>query len=228
MPLSDIVNVQITRETQSVSEAGFGTLLILGSNKNWNDLIKKYSNMQEVAQDFNSYDPEFIAAQDVFAQKITPPFIYIGRRTVDDVDVLVETSLPGQTYTVTINGVNASISSTTSVNQSVVTLNNPLITDNLVNVSVNGTIVGTVTSVIDFDLSFTRSNSIVPTVNGVAQAAVPFDNAQSVLDFDIDFNAGNSIVATVNGVALSAVPFNTDQATTLADLLTEIKTASGV
>ena len=27
MPLSDIVNVQITRDTQTVSEAGFGTLM---------------------------------------------------------------------------------------------------------------------------------------------------------------------------------------------------------
>jgi len=30
MPLSDIVNVQITRDTQAVSEAGFGLLMILG------------------------------------------------------------------------------------------------------------------------------------------------------------------------------------------------------
>ena len=77
MPLSDIVNVQITRQTQSVSEAGFGTLMILGTSKNWNNLIKKYSNMQEVAADFQPIDPEYIAAQDVFAQNVTPPFIYI-------------------------------------------------------------------------------------------------------------------------------------------------------
>ena len=91
MPLNDIVNVQITRQTQSVSEAGFGTLMILGTFKNWNDLLRKYSNMNDVAQDFSPNQLEYIAAQDVFAQNITPPFIYIGRRTVDVVDIAVET-----------------------------------------------------------------------------------------------------------------------------------------
>ena len=149
MPLSDIVNVQITRQTQSVSEAGFGTLMILGTNKNWNNVIKKYSNMQQVAADFNSYDLEFIAAQDVFSQPITPPFIYIGRRTVDTVDISVETALPANTYTADINGTNVTINSTTSVMDSVVTLS------------------GIVTNIINFDINFNSASSISATVNGV-------------------------------------------------------------
>ncbi len=324
MSLSDIVNVQITRETQSVSEAGFGTLMILGTNKNWNDLIRKYSDMQEIAADFNPYDPEFIAAQDFFAQPVTPPFLYIGRRTVDTVGIDVETAMPNQNYTATINGNDVTINSNPTVQDSVVTLtgimtytltfssdfnagttsivptvngialastawttdqattlaavatkiaaasgvtsatpsgdvitvvfassstatvnscvvvgtgsqptctitnHGPLVSGNLINVTLNGTTLGAVTSEIDFDKSFTRSNSIVPTVNSVALSAVPFVNTTSIIDFNIDFVTSNSIVATVNGIALSAVPFNTDQATTLADLLTEIKTASGV
>ena len=291
MPLNDIVNVQITRQTQSVSEAGFGTLMILGTFKNWNDLLRKYSNMNDVAQDFSPNQLEYIAAQDVFAQNITPPFIYIGRRTVDVVDIAVETAMPAQEYTTTINGTACTINSTTDVVESQVSLSGivtnvitfstdfnsgttaitptvngvvlaptawttdqattleavadvieaaagvasatpsgdvitvvftsavnatvnevtvvgtgsqptvtiaptgPLVTDNLINVSVNGTIVGTVTSIIDFD---------------------------------IDFVSSNVIVATVNGVALSSNTFTSDQATTIAAVAAKIGTATGV
>ncbi|PWU04929.1 MAG: hypothetical protein C5B43_04015 [Verrucomicrobia bacterium] len=210
MPLSDIVNVQITRQTQSVSEPGFGIPLILGTTKSFNDLLRKYNNLQQVSVDFKPYDPEYVAAQDLFAQQITPPYIYIGRRTVNTVSVAVETAMPDIEYTTTINGTDATINSTTTVDDSVVTLS------------------GIVTNVITFDISFTRDNVSVPTVNTVALAPVAFSNGTSIIDFDIDFASGDSIVATVDGIALSAVPFNTDEATTLADLLTEIKTASGV
>jgi hypothetical protein len=291
MPLSSIVNVQITRETQSVSEAGFGTLMILGTNKNWNDLVRQYANMQEVATDFNPYDKEYIAAQDFFAQPVTPPFLLIGRRTVDTVGIDVETAMPAQTYTATINDNDVSINSTTAVQQSTVTLS------------------GIVTVVISFDIDFVTGNSIVATVNGAPLTAVLWDTDQattigdlateimsasgvtsasvtgareitvvfassssalvdsvvttggasqpiatmvqsgplvtgnrinvslngdivgtvtSILDFDIDFVNLNSIVATVNGVALSANTFSVDQATTIAAVATKISTATGV
>ncbi len=291
MPLDNIVNVQITRETQSVSEMGFGTLMILGTNKAWNDLYRQYSSLQEVAVDFQPYTPEYIAAQNVFAQAITPPFIYIGRRTVDTVDIEVETALPSQTYTTTINGTPVSISSSTAVKMSTVTLS------------------GIVTSVIQFSSDFNSASSILATINGLPLSPVVWNTDQattiaalateietspavqtatvtaadqitvtfyvsssaivnsvitsgtgsqptnsisylgpivtgnlinvslngtivgtvtSIIDFDIDFVTSNSAVATVNGVALTAVPFNTNQATTIGDLATEIATASGV
>ena len=291
MPLSDIVNVQITRETQSVSEAGFGTLMILGTNKNWNELIRRYANMQEVAADFNPWDLEYIAAQDVFSQAITPPFIFIGRRTVDTVGIEVETAMANETYTATINGTPVSIDSDASVMQSVVTLS------------------GINTVVINFDIDFNAASEIVPTVNGdplatvvwntnqagtIADLATEIDAAPgvtsatvtgarqitvvfasassaivnsvvttgagsqpvatilytgplvtgnrinvslngdivgtvtSILDFNADFVASNSIVATVNGVALTANLFTVDQATTIAAVATKIGTATGV
>jgi hypothetical protein len=68
MPLSDIVNVQITRDTQAVSEAGFGLLMILGTHKRFNDRIRFYSNIQAVSNDFIPTDLEYIAAQEAFSQ----------------------------------------------------------------------------------------------------------------------------------------------------------------
>jgi len=162
MPLSNIVNVQITRETQSVSEAGFGTLMVLGTNKNWNDLIRQYSNMQEIAEDFNPYDPEYIAAQDFFAQPVTPPFLYIGRRTVDTVGIDVETAMPNQNYTATINGNAVTINSNTSVQDSVVTL--------------TGIMTYTITFSSDFNAGTT---AIIPTVNGVALASTAWTTNQA-------------------------------------------------
>ena len=86
--------------------------MVLGANKNWNNVISQYTDMQEVATDFNPYDLEYIAAQDYFSQPITPTLLYIGRRTVDTVGIDVETAMPAQEYTATINGTNVTINST--------------------------------------------------------------------------------------------------------------------
>lgn len=51
---------------------------------------------------------------------------------------------------------------------------------------------------------------------------IPTQSAKVV--FDIDFVASNSIVFTINGVSVTAVPFNSDQATTMADIITQIET----
>ncbi len=290
MPLSDIVNVQITRQTQTVSEAGFGTLLILGTSKNWNDLLRKYSNMQEVAADFNAYDPEYIAAQDVFAQAVTPPFIYIGRRTVDTVGIEVETALPSQAYTVNIDGNPVTINSTTAVMDSVVTLSGIVTatitysanfgTDNVITTVVNGATLAPITWAVSQVATLTAISNEIAALPAVAsstpsgdQIVVVFNSAASaiinssvaegtaaptttityagplvtgnrinvslngtivgtvtsILDFDIDFDTSNSILATVNGVALSPPTiFITDQATTIALVAGKIAGATGV
>ena len=189
MPLSDIVNVQITRQTQSVSEAGFGTLLILGTFKNWNDRVRQYNNMQAVAQDFNPFDPVYIAAQDVFAQAITPPYILIGRRTVDTVEVAVETAMPNQNYTVTINGTPETVPSTTTVFDSVVTLT------------------GIITNVIAFSTDFNSASSIVATINGVALAPVLWNTNQAGTMTDLC-----TAIAAAPGVT-SAVVSSSDHVT---------------
>lgn len=161
MPLSDIVNVQITRQTQSVSEMGFGIPMILGANKNWNDLIRKYSNIQDVGVDFGPYTPEYIAAQNVFAQNITPQFLYIGRRTVDTVSVEVETALPNFQYTTTINGTAVQIPSTTAVQDSVVTLS------------------GIVTATITYGADFGTDNIITTTINGATLSPITWATSQA-------------------------------------------------
>lgn len=199
MPLSDIVNVQITRQTQSPSEVGFGTLMVLGTFKNWNDLIRPYSNLQQVSTDFNPYDLEYIAAQDYFSQPITPPLLYIGRRTVDTVGIDVETSMPSQTYTATINGSPVSISS------------NPVVLDSVLTLS------GIITWVITFSGDFTSAlTGVIVTVNGMASASVPWTTNQAdtltaiaaaidLLGFTTSTPGTDSITVVFNAPSASSV-----------------------
>jgi nicotinamide riboside kinase len=157
MPLSEIVNVQITRETATVSEAGFGTLMILGVHKAFNDRIKTYASLSDVAEDFSSFSPEYIAAQDVFSQSVTPQFIKIGRRTVDSATIEVETAMAPFNYTTTINGTAVTIPSAPTAQWSTVEL----------------------------DADFVASNSIAITLNGTPLSAIPFNTDHDTTMDDI-------------------------------------------
>lgn len=174
MPLQDIVNVVITRQTQTLNEAGFGIPMILGTSNRFTDLIKFYASIDEVALDFNTTDLEYIAAQDIFSQVIVPDQIAIGRRLVNNVDVLVETAMTGVNYILNINGNEVTADSSSTTTYSVVTLNGDLVPGNRINVSVDGTTLGTVTAVIDFDSDFVTGNSIVSRINGANLSPVIF------------------------------------------------------
>jgi len=179
MPISDIVNVQITRETQTVSQAGFGTLMILGTHKSFNERIKYYSNITEVGADFNSSSLEYISAQDVFAQSPRPVRLAIGRRASDDVTISVVTGQAPFNYTVTINGTDETVPTAPTSQQSNVVLDADLVTDNYVGVTLNASVVETVNSVITFDIDFDANSSVVSTINGTPLGAVVWNANQS-------------------------------------------------
>lgn len=79
MSLSSIVDVQITRQTASVSQAGFGTMLILGFNAAFPERIRFYEDMDGVSTDFTSSDEEYKAATAAFSQNPRPSRLAIGR-----------------------------------------------------------------------------------------------------------------------------------------------------
>lgn len=138
MSLDDIVNVQITRQTQTVSQAGFGLLMILGTFKNWNDRIRFYSNMRQIAEDFQPEQAEYQAASAVFSQQISPPQIAIGRRQANDATVDVLTSFAGKVYTITANGIDYSITATNTNQQSKITFSADFGSDNDIDMKING------------------------------------------------------------------------------------------
>jgi len=112
MSIDNIVNVQISRDTASVSRAGFGTPLIMGINKGFTPLSKVYTNYNDVLLDFNASDKEALAANAVFSQTITVKQLLIGRRaTSDTVMITVDNAVDNITYSCTINGTVFSVNS---------------------------------------------------------------------------------------------------------------------
>ena len=104
MQLDQIVNIQITRETATVTQQGFGRALVLGPNAP--STFNLYSSMADVAADFETSDPEYKAAQRLFGQQLRPVDIAMGSYPTPTAQISEATVLALQDadYVVTING----------------------------------------------------------------------------------------------------------------------------
>lgn len=93
MSLNDIVNVQISRETQAVSRAGFGTICIVGPNATFSGRLQYYTDLASLATDLTGgeTDEEYLAASAAFAQSPRVTRIAIGR--IDTGDATLTASL---------------------------------------------------------------------------------------------------------------------------------------
>jgi len=89
MSLEDIVNVQISRNTVSVSRAGFGTALIVGPNAPYSTArTAVYTSIAAmVSAGYATTDEEYIAASKLFAQNPSPTRVKTGRIDVGDADL---------------------------------------------------------------------------------------------------------------------------------------------
>ncbi len=94
MPLSEIVNVTIDRQTRAVSTAGFGTLLIAGDTAPHNaytagERVRYYSDLDGVAADYppnvsGSGPSEYYAAAAAFSQSPAPTTVAIAQVSYSD------------------------------------------------------------------------------------------------------------------------------------------------
>lgn len=108
MSLKEIVQVNITRESAKVTQAGFGVPLILGQHTKFAEKIRTYSTLEAVAADFDTADLEYKKAAAIFSQQITPEKVKIGKRAANakqKINVTVPTVADSTSYKVTINGV---------------------------------------------------------------------------------------------------------------------------
>lgn len=107
MSLDQIVDVQITLGSKSVTRAGFGTPMVLGPNAIFGELIRTYTNLPGVAEDFEPTDEEYIWAQRLFSQEKKPRQILIGKRgaQVAQVETLTPNVQNSTLYRVSIDGV---------------------------------------------------------------------------------------------------------------------------
>lgn len=101
--LSSIVNVQIDRQTQAVTAAGFGLPMFLGLHKAFVERYREYQSIEEVLDDFDSNSAEYRAAVRFFGQEISVQKIAVGRRD-STIATLTPVVANGVVYSVTING----------------------------------------------------------------------------------------------------------------------------
>ena len=83
LPLSDIVNVQVTLDPTTAATRNFGALLILGDSGKIPDAngAVLFTDLASVGDTFATTDPEYIAATLFFAQSPQPSTLYIANFT---------------------------------------------------------------------------------------------------------------------------------------------------
>ncbi len=81
LAVSDVVNVTVTISPIAAATRNFGAGLIIGTTDviDVGERIRSYSDMDDVAADFGSTDPEYIGATRFFSQDPQPSLVYIGR-----------------------------------------------------------------------------------------------------------------------------------------------------
>lgn len=115
--ISEIVNVNISRETAAVSRASFGVMMhlsltrVFDSGETW----REYTAAADLLTDgFKATDTAYLAANALFSQPISPEKIIIGQRASEDTVTLTPTVANSTAYTVTINGTAFSFTSDAS------------------------------------------------------------------------------------------------------------------
>jgi len=234
MPLNEIVNVLITRQTQSVSQAGFGIPMILGTSVRFSDLIKFYSDIDEVALDFQASDSEYVAAQDIFSQNISPSVIAIGRRQVNTVTLDVVSASPEADYILNINDDIITSNSQSTTTYSIVNLSADLVPNNKINVTLENPTTTPVylTYDINFDIDFVASNSILTTINGATNLGpvIFLTNQATTIQLVANSIVANATVlsATVTGLQQIRVVFNTPFISPSTSIVNSVVTTLGV
>lgn len=102
--LTDIIDIQISRETAAVAQTNFNVPLFIGSHLNFVERARTYSSLTAVAADFAATDKAYIAAQRLFGQTLKPANIVIGRRQIPGATINVTTVTVGTSYVLTISG----------------------------------------------------------------------------------------------------------------------------
>lgn len=108
--LDQTFKVNVLLKTGGVSRRSFNEMLFIGPSQRRQSSAKVYADIDAVAVDYRSTDPEYLAAQDVFSQVPKPSKLTIGTRYSKAV-LTVPTVANNTVYSVRINGTLFSITS---------------------------------------------------------------------------------------------------------------------
>jgi hypothetical protein len=103
--LTDIIEIQISRETSAVAQTNFNVPAFISAHTNFKERARVYSSLLAVGDDFATTESAYIAAQKFFGQAIKPANIVIGRRQIPGATINIVTVAATTTYTLTVSGV---------------------------------------------------------------------------------------------------------------------------
>lgn len=105
MSIQNYVNVQISIEADTVSRTGFGTMLLYSQGVGLDERVKEYASVNEMIDDgFPSDSVEVDAATLYFGQPVKPNTLVVGRRLTDLVEVVIDSAVSGEEYSLLIDG----------------------------------------------------------------------------------------------------------------------------
>jgi hypothetical protein len=89
--IDEVVNVTITRDSVGITRADFGTILIIGdSQPGLGDVMRTYTSLTDVLEDYEDSDDEYIMASKIFAQAIKTDKIRIGQLSTGPAETFLE------------------------------------------------------------------------------------------------------------------------------------------
>ena len=146
--IDQIIEINITQETSSVPQASFSIPLIIGPTVPTTGIVNAYTAPSQLLNNgYTTASPEYIYAQELYEQAISPTEFFVGLRTtpVAQVDTFSVNSISptGQVYDFNLNGTLITYTAISSDTQQAI-LNN-LLTEITTAIPVNTPVTGTVT-----------------------------------------------------------------------------------
>lgn len=106
--LDQIIQVNITRNTTSPSQVGFGTPMLASYHTKYVDRVRTYTSLSSMEDDgFTSADPAYKMAADLLAQSPTVPNFKVGRldnASAQTIDFTPSDTTEGLVYTIKVTG----------------------------------------------------------------------------------------------------------------------------
>lgn len=113
--IDTLIKINISLITKAVAQASFSIPLIIGpTNAGWSDSVHSYTDPASMLTDgFDESSPEYIYAQELFEQPITPVIFYVGKRSVavKQVDTITPVAVNAHLYEVSLGATNYSYTS---------------------------------------------------------------------------------------------------------------------
>lgn len=97
-----IVNVDITLNTAGTTREGFGLPLFLASTDNFEERVRGYTSLTEVAEDFDERSAAYKAAKQLWSQTPKVTQLYIGRRAMQYTVSIPDAVTESTDYSITV------------------------------------------------------------------------------------------------------------------------------